>query len=722
MQPTIGEDLEQRLYALCSQCDVEKIKQASSFAKKQLCSTTRETGEDAFMHVARVATIASEEISLGQTSVIAALLHECPIADQSICNEIKDLFGAQVLSIIAEMDKISHLQKEKLQLNSENYISLLLTITKDVRVILLKLADTLDKIRTIKAYPAERQQKIAQTARLLYGPISHRLGLYHIKTELEDISLKYIEPEIYYGIARKLNETKSKREQYIENFKQSVNEALQSKGYIYEIKGRPKSVNSIYGKIKKQGVDISEIYDLFAIRIILDNIPPEKEKEECWNVYSIITNIYTPNPTRLRDWISTPRPSGYESLHTTVTGPDGHWVEIQIRTRRMDDIAEKGHAAHWKYKSSGNDESHDKWLSTIRGIIESKDTYSFDSENTLQASKTLPTNVFAFTPQGDIIKLRHGATILDFAYAIHSNIGNTCTGARVNGRIVPIRYEISNGDTIEVITSKTQKPNMEWINIAVCPQTKSKIRHALNEETFRHADLGKEMLERKIAQLKLDFNDQTILQMITHFKYRHALDFYQDIADEKIDIKEIRDFLQSQTNPDDTPQAEFQETNSDYVATHVDSDDSLVIDRDLVNVDYKLARCCHPIPGDKIFGFVTVDRGIQIHRQGCPNAKDLFSRYPYRIVKARWNDNEKASVFNAGILVTGVDKPGVVNHITEIIAQSENISLRGLTVNSKDGIFKASISVFTNSTEQLDSLLSSIRRIKDILRAERIEQ
>ena len=718
-----AEELEIQLFENltdCSNQSIEKIKYACTFAKEHLTYKILETGESAYTHAIRVATIVANEISHSDTSIISAILHGIVGNNEHDNKQICQLFGNDVLSIISEMQKISLLQKEKLKLNSENYIALVLTITSDVRSILLKLADTLDKIRTIKQFSLERQLKIAQNTRMLYAPIAHRLGLYHIKTEMEDISLKIIEPEMYYGIARKLNDTKSKREQYIEKFKQTINNILLKNGYEYEIKGRPKSVNSIYGKIKKQNVDISEIYDLFAIRVILDNVPEQKEKEECWNVYSLITNIYTPNPSRLRDWISTPRPSGYESLHTTVMGPDNHWVEVQIRTRRMDEIAEKGNAAHWKYKESGKEGSHDKWINNIRNILERNNADSFDSEIKQQAGQQQTNNIFAFTPQGDIIKLRQGATILDFAYSIHSNLGNTCTGARVNGKIVPIRHKINNGDTVEVLTSKTQKPNIEWINIAVSPKIKNRIRRAINEETFRNAEIGKEMLERKVLQLKLDFNDQMIMQMITHFKYKLALDFYQDIADEKIDLRDIRDYLQNANNEE--PNTERTETNEEYLAQPIESDDSLVIDRDLVNVDYKLARCCHPIPGDKIFGFVTVDRGIQIHRKGCPNAKDLFSKYPYRIVKARWNDNEKASVFKVDIIVTGIDKSGVVNHISELIAKSENVNLRSILVNTKDGIFNANISVFINSTSQLDTLLANISKIKDVIRANRMGQ
>ncbi len=704
--------------------DIERIDKALKFAKEKLEGKIRETGEPTYLHILRVALIIMDEINLGATAVIAAILHE--ILDHGNTDEklLEREFGKQVTSIINGVIKINQLQTEKLSLNSENYISLLLTITDDVRIILLKLADTLDKIRKIKSYNPERQLKIAQETRLLYGPIAHRLGLYHIKTELEDISLRHIEPEIYFEIARKLKDTKRQREQYIAEFNDSINEALKTKGYDYEIKGRPKSVNSIYGKIKQQGIDVSEIYDLFAIRVILNNVPLEKEKEECWNVYSIVTNIYQPNPTRLRDWITTPRPSGYESLHTTVIGPGGHWVEVQIRTRRMDEIAEKGDAAHWKYKESeaGKAETHDAWLRSIRDTLELKNPDALDD---IQLAKQSPksSEIFVFTPQGDIIKLRDGSTILDFAYSIHSNLGNTCTGAKVNEKIVTIKHKLKNGDTVEVITSKNQRPKPEWLNIAISPRIKARIRRSINEDLFKQAEVGKEILERKISQMKLDFNDQVILKMINHFKYKHALDFYQDIADEKLDVQLVREFLQALKSEDEPKTSEVTELSAgDYVQQSSPSEGYLIIDKDLVDVDFKLAKCCRPIPGDTIFGFVTVDRGIQIHRKGCPNAKDLFTRFPYRIVQARWNDESKSSSFLAEIVVTGVDKIGVVNHISEVIAKSNNVNLRSLAVNSKDGIFQSFITVFINSASHLDTLLANINKVKGVLRAERLDK
>ncbi|MCQ2375655.1 MAG: RelA/SpoT family protein [Salinivirgaceae bacterium] len=725
---TETQNLENQFVSLLSRYDeasIAKIEKARNVAKTELSDIFRDTGETSYMHSLRVAIIAIEEVHLGAVSIIAALLHEVNETKADNLQIIERDFGKDVAFSISEMQKISRLKTEKLSLNSENYISLVLSITSDVRVILLKLADSLEKVRTIKGYTPSRQLKIAQEVRLLYGPIAHRLGLYSVKTEMEDISLKYIEPEMYFSIARQLKDTKAKREQYIQEFKNSINETLQSRGYTYEIKGRPKSVNSIYNKIKNQHVDLSGIYDLFAIRVILDNVPPEQEKDACWSVYSIITNIYTPNPKRLRDWITTPRPSGYESLHTTVIGPGQHWVEVQIRTRRMDEIAEKGNAAHWKYKETGKDKdlSHDEWLRNIRDILEQKDHEILDNEMN-QTSEVKSQSIFVFTPQGDIIKLHAGATVLDFAYSIHSNLGNTCTGARVNGAIVNIRYQPQNGETLEVLTSKTQKPKLEWLDIAVSTRVKQRIRRAINEEMFGQAEMGKEILERKVSQLKLEFNDQLILKMTTHFKYKRALDFYQDIADEKIDVQAIREYLINGLNAETEQHVVEEPKAGEFVQQDREShaDGCLIIDKDLNNVDFKLARCCHPIPGDSIFGFVTVDRGIQIHRQGCPNAKDLFARFPYRIVKARWNNDDGQQSFETEMIVTGVDRVGIVNHISEVITKSDKVNLRSININSRDGIFKANISVLINSVEQLDVLLANISKIKGVLKAARSDK
>lgn len=700
--------------------EMAMLKKAYGFAYGLSEHKIRASGEEYILHPLRVATIAINEISLGLQTVIAAILHDVLNDGLTTTKKVQKEFGEEIANLLTGLIKISSLYTEKLSLNSENFITLLLTISDDPRIILLKLADRLDNIRQIKNFDEQKQIKIAKETRLLYAPIAHRLGLYHIKTELEDISLRHTDADQYFSIARKLKDTKKDREAYIEKFSKPIIAVLKDKGYNFEIKGRPKSVNSIYGKLKKKGIDISEIFDLFAIRIILNDITPEKEKEACWNIYSLVTNIYKPNPLRLRDWISTPRPSGYESLHTTVIGPDNHWVEIQIRTRRMDEVAEKGDAAHWKYKESKKGESNENWLRQIREVLENKNPEALEELRT----KNKPiSEIFVFTPTGDIKRLREGATILDFAYAIHSNIGNTCTGGKVNNKIVPIKHRLKSGDTVEVITSKNQKPHTEWLNIVASPRTRTRIRRAINESQFKQAEIGKEMLERKISQLKMEFSDQIILKMINHFKFKRALDFYQEIAEEKIDLQRVKDYLVNINKESENQIKENKgEENVEYIPNKSNTENYLVIDQNLVNVDYKLARCCRPIPGDPIFGFVTVDRGIQIHRKNCPNAKDLYKRYIYRIVPARWTEESKDSAFLSVIVVTGVDKIGIVNHISEVISKDHEVNMRSLNVNSKDGIFQGVISVYVNSLNHLDALLTNLNKIKGVLKAERLDK
>lgn len=701
--------------------EVEQIKKAYNFALKSSIQKKRLSGEPYIFHPLRVAIIIQDLIGLGYASVIAALIHDC-VKDKFTDEEIiTKEFGSEVVSIVVGLIKISSLYTERLSLNSENFITLLLTISDDVRIILLKLADRLDNIRMIKNFDEDKQLKIAKETRILYAPIAHRLGLYHIKTELEDISLRHTEPDSYFSIANQLKDTKKTREDYIQKFSEPIRNILDEKGYKYEIKGRPKSVNSIYGKIKNKGIDVSEIFDLFAIRIVLTNTPYDKEKEECWNVYSLVTNIYSPNPVRLRDWISTPRPSGYESLHTTVMGHNDYWVEVQIRTHRMDEIAEKGDAAHWKYKESNKENNQDSWLRNIRDVLEDKDTTAIDELS--QNKKIIKPDIFIFTPHGDIKKLRDGATILDFAYAVHSNIGNTCTGARVNEKIEPIKYKLNNGDTVEIITSKNQQPREEWINIVASSRTKARIRKSINEIVFSQAEIGKEMLERKISQLKLDLGDNIVLKLVNQFKYKSALVFYQDIADNKVDLQDVKEFLtKSKTNNEPKTEIPIETSADEYVHNTESSHDFLIIDKNLKNIDYKLAKCCRPIPGDNIFGFVTIERGIVIHRLNCPNAKDLRTRYPYRIVPARWTDKSKDSAFLVELVVTGLDKIGIMNHISEVISRDHQVNIRSLAINSKDGIFQGFITVFVNSLNHLDILLMNINKIKGVLKAERLDK
>lgn len=723
-----GNDLEQDIHLLKEHCrkqyseaDNTRISQAIELLRQRFSDKQRSSGESYIHHPFRVALIAFIDIKLNANSIVAALLHDTYHDGLIEYDEVKERFGSDIATLLSGLSKISTLYTEKLSLESENFIALILTITKDVRIILLKLADRLDNVRNIKRFDDDKKLKIAKETRLLYAPIAHRLGLYHIKTEFEDISLRHIDPEAYFSIAKKLNETKKDRESYIDRFSSPIIAELNGRGYKYEIKGRPKSVNSIYSKMTKKKIDVSDIFDLFAIRIILDNTPVEREKEECWNIYSIITNIYSPNPVRLRDWISTPRPSGYESLHTTVSGPDGKWVEVQIRTRRMDEVAEKGDAAHWKYKESGKGDAHEVWLRQVREVLENKDPEAIDQLNDHDHAKNL-SDIFVFTPKGDIIKMREGSTVLDFAYAIHSRVGDSCTGARVNDKIVPIKYQLQNGDNIEIITSKNQFPKLEWLNIVESQRAKAKIRRSISEREFKQAEVGREMLERKLSQLKLDYSDQVVLPMISHFKYKRALDFYQDIADEKLDIQTVKDYLVNLKNEDDNKLPETELSAVEFKQKSHNTDDFLIIEKNLINVDYKLAKCCNPIPGDAIFGFVTVDRGIQVHRMSCPNAKDMTARYPYRVIQTRWIDDNRETSFLAEIVVTGIDKIGIINHISEVISKHHKVNMRSLAINTKDGIFQGFITVFVSSIYHLDSLLVNINKIKGVLKAERLDK
>ncbi len=695
--------------------ELAKLEQAMAYLTTATEKVQRASGEAYTDHPLKVALIAKNDMSMGYTAVLAALFHDSVQDDIIHIDYLQKKFGPEVCTLLQGLNKISSLYTEKLSLNSENFISFILTITNDVRAVLLKLADRLENIRSIKKFQADKQLKIAQETRLLYAPIAHRLGLYHIKTELEDISLRHTDDKAYFEIAAKLKDTKEQRENYIQKFSEPIRKSLDAKNISYEIKGRPKSVNSIYGKLTKKKIDISEIFDLFAIRIIIKNVKREDEKEACWNVYSLVTNIYNPNPVRLRDWVSTPRPSGYESLHTTVSGPDNRWVEIQIRTERMDEIAEKGNAAHWKYKESKTTGNHEDWLRNIREALEENNEEAIDQVN----KKTELKDIFIFTPHGDIKKLREGSTILDFAYAVHTNVGDSCTGARVNEKIVPIKYKLQNGDTVEILTSKNQRPRQEWLSIVASPRTRTRIKRSINEFAFKQAEIGKEILERKMSQLKIDYEDQIVLKMVSRFKYKQALDFYQDIAEGKIDLQQIKEYLTDSQQEPEQAAPEIQ-TTSEFVHKHEDSDNFLIIDDSLVDVDYQLAKCCRPIPGDEIFGFVTVDRGIQVHRKNCSNAPDMLKRYPYRVVQTRWTDQNKNGSFMVEIVVTGLDKMGILNYISEVISKDHSVNMRSLAVNTKDGVFQGFIALFVNDLNHLDTLLANINRIKGVLKAERL--
>lgn len=715
----------EKLLSICKKCystaGLDSVSLALNLIDEKCGQLKRSSGEIYNLHPVRVASIVVEEIKMNTAGVVVALIHDAYQDGYIDEQQIREAFGDEITNILIGLIKISTLYTQKLSLQSHNFIALLLNITNDVRIILLKLADRLDNIRNIKNFALEKQLQIAKEIRLLYAPIAHRLGLYHIKTEFEDISLKIIEPENYFDIAHKLNETKRERENYIQKFSKPIVEELNKINCRFEIKGRPKSVNSIYSKLLKKDLDISEIYDLFAIRIIIDNVPKEKEKESCWNVYSIVTNIYSPNPLRLRDWISTPRPSGYESLHTTVSGLNDKWVEVQIRTRRMDDVAEKGDAAHWRYKEAATDKSHDLWLKEIRQALENKNPEDISQLKEKYSQKT-DTDIFVFTPKGDIKKFKNEATILDFAYAIHSKIGDTCTGAKVNEKIVPIKYKLKNGDTVEIITSKKQFPRTEWVNIAHSTKAKSKIRQALNEQKFKYTEIGKEMLERKFSQLKIENTEQNFLSLIHHFKYKKASDFYEDIANEKFDLQKVKDFFLKKEKAENKSNLTEDQSAAEYKQKEFDTNDVLIIEKNLINIDYALAKCCRPIPGDAIFGFVSINRGIQVHRKNCPNAKYMYNNFPYRIIQTRWTEHSKENAFLTEILITGIDRMGIVNHISEVISKNHSVNMRSLNINTKDGMFQGGISLFIKNLSALELLIENINKIKGVLKTERLDK
>ncbi len=612
--------------------DVKLIRMALDIAIDAHKNTRRCLGEPYIYHSIAVAQIAVEKIGLSTTSIVCALLYGVVKETGISVEEVENKFGKSVSYIIKGLIQISELNTEKIPLQAENFISLLLSIADDVRVVLIKLASNLDKSRNIESYSKQEQKQTLIETINLYVPIAHRLGLYNIKTEMEELSMKYTEPDIYQTILTKLKETKQKRERYIKKFIEPIDKELKQLGYDCDIKGRSKSVYSIWKKMQKQKVPFEEVYDIFAIRVIIKN--NKDEKADCWYIYSIITNYYQPNTKRLRDWITVPKSNGYESLHTTVAGTEGKWIEIQIRTKRMDETAEKGLAAHWKYKESSNVQAHDRWLKKVRKIIENPIHRVLDGIDKSKSDK-YSFDIYVFTPKGDIKKLKTGATILDFAYSVHSNVGDTCTGAKVNNKIVPIKHVLNNGDRVEILTSKNQKPKLDWLSFVVSPRARDKIKRAIKEKQYRDADEGKEILKRKLKQLKVGFNDENISLLVNHFKFKNILELYQNVGNSKIDYIQIKDFFTFiEKKKQQTAGKKIKEKQND-VSQQVDN--YSFTDKNLSKIDFNIAKCCKPKFGDEIFGFITVNKGIKIHRVNCPNASYMMGKFPYRIIKIKWS-------------------------------------------------------------------------------------
>jgi GTP pyrophosphokinase len=634
---------------------------------------------------------------------------------------VKGLFGEKVSQIINGLTKISGVIDNTSSIQAENFRKVLLTMSEDIRVILIKLADRLHNMRTLEHMKREKQMKIASETLFLYAPLAHRLGLNNIKTELEDLGLKYTNSEGYYDIAVKLQETEPERKRFVQKFIEPLKEILGEQGFKFKIFGRPKSIFSIYNKTKTKGVAFEEIYDLFAIRIVIDT-PLDQEKSDCWKVYSIITDFYHPSPERLRDWISTPKSNGYESLHTTVMGPDGKWVEVQIRTIRMDELAEKGYAAHWKYKDAAADKESklENWLQRIREMLENPDPNALEFMDDFKLN-LFSDELFAFTPKGDMKTLPVGATALDFAFEIHTKVGEQCIGAKVNFKLVPLSYDLKSGDQVEILTSNKQTPKEDWLGYVITAKAKSKIKSSLKEQRKKVAEQGREIMERKFYKHKLDFTLQNVNDFCQFLKLPSSQELFYRAALGNVDQKEIKEYLRYKNNPVKPTRKSTSPKIEQLVTNARGSSDMLVIGDDMQKLDYKLSPCCNPIPGDDVFGFITIGEGIKIHRVNCPNAIKLLSNYAYRVVKAKWMNDQLIS-FLAGIKIIGTDELGLVNNITKIISSENNVNMRSIKFDTDDGLFEGTIMVYVHDTKHLNHLMDTLKKVKGVTKVERIDE
>lgn len=680
-------------------------------------------GLNPIVYALETAEIAFDEIGLKRDAIIAIVLYTGVVAGLSDTKQIEKDFGRGVAQIIHGLVKVQELYKRTPVVESENFRNLLISFAEDMRVILIMIADRVNLMRQVRDTDnKEARLEVAQEASYLYAPLAHKLGLYKLKSELEDLSLKYLEHDAYYMIKDKLNATKKSRDSYIERFITPIQQRLEEAGLRFHMKGRTKSIHSIWQKMKKQKCNFEGIYDLFAIRIIIDS-PIDKEKMQCWQAYSIVTDMYMPNPKRLRDWLSVPKSNGYESLHITVLGPENKWVEVQIRTERMDEIAEKGLAAHWRYKGIKGESGIDEWLSNIRAALENNDDLQLMDQFKMGLYED---EVFVFTPKGELLKFPKGANILDFAYRIHSGLGNKCVGGKINGKNVSFRAELKSGDEVEVVTQSNQTPKQEWINIVKTPRAKAKIKLALKDTIAKDTVYAKELLERRLKNRKIEFDESTMMHLIKRMGFKVATDFYKQIADEKLDVNEViekyvavRDYDQNLNAPQTTRSAtEYSYDNPDEEIAK-NNDDVLVIDRNLKGVDYSLAKCCQPIYGDPVFGFVTVSGGIKIHRANCPNAPELRKRFGYRIVKARWS-GKSAGQYSITIKVVGNDDLGIVNNITSIISKEEKIVMRSINIDSHDGLFDGTIVVQLEDVSKLEALMKKLRTVKGVKHVSRL--
>lgn len=700
--------------------DAKQIKKAFNTSLEAHKNMRRKSGEPYIFHPLAVAEICVTEIGLGTTSIVSALLHDVVEDTEWEISDIEREFGPKIAMIIDGLTKISGVFEHGSSQQAENFRKMLLTLSEDVRVILVKLADRLHNMRTLGSMPRNNQLKISSETIYLYAPLAHRLGLYAIKSELEDLYLKYTETDTYNDIVENIASTKASRAKFITNFIKPIKDTIKQHDIDVEIKGRPKSVYSIWNKMKKQDIPFEEVYDLFAIRIIIDTTL-EREKAECWQVYSIVTDYYQPNPDRLRDWVSTPKANGYESLHTTVMSPQGQWVEVQIRTKRMDEIAEKGYAAHWKYKENTSQESGlEQWIQRVRDTLEQSDASALEFVDDFRGN-LFNDEVFVFTPRGELKTLPNGATALDFAFDIHTEVGAKCLGAKVNQKLVPLNHVLKNGDQVEILTSNKQKPNEGWLRFVVSSKAKSKIKDLLKEERKAAAAEGKEIVKRKLKQLKLQLTQETIDQLVAYFDAKTPLEFFFQVGKGKIDatsikrFKDVRDEAESKKKTRASDAKEVEKTLK--TAKGIDHD-MLLIGEDMDVIDYKLSKCCNPIPGDNVFGFVTVNEGIKIHRTSCPNAAELMSNYGYRVVKAKWT-SQKEIAFLAGLTIVGTDRIGLINDITTIISNELKVNMRSITIDTDNGIFEGNIKLYVNDTRHLEELMEKLEKVPGVVNVTR---
>ncbi|MFV0531256.1 MAG: RelA/SpoT family protein [Flavobacteriales bacterium] len=716
-------DLLQDTYQYLSKDDKKLIRKAFEVAKDAHKDQRRRSGEPYIYHPIAVAKIVAYEIGLGAVGIAAGLMHDVVEDSENYTVEsICKLFDNKTATIIDGLTKIEFIKHQDVSIQTENYRKLLLTLSEDVRVILIKLADRLHNMRTMDFMPSQKQIKIASETLFIYAPLAHRLGLYNIKTELENLSLKYTEPQLYEEILQKLRETKEEREEYIRDFSQKVKEHLDEEGFEYTIKGRPKSIYSIYKKMTSKNVNFEEVYDKFAIRIIFKSTP-KNEKFNAWKIYSIVTDNFKPNPSRLRDWISQPKSTGYEALHTTVMGLNNRWVEIQIRSERMDEIAEKGIATHYKYKHNTGKEvesSLEIWINKLKDVIENESLESNDFIDNVKLN-LYAKEIFVFTPNGDLKSLPKGSTALDFAYDIHSKIGDSCSGSKVNGVLRPLSHVLKSGDNVEIITSSTQKPNSNWLDIVQTSRARSKIKTALKEERKKIAQEGKEILSRKLRHLKINMNEATVNSLVTYFKTSTSQDIFYQVGTGQIDSKDLRSFSENSQGGIYNIFKRFRRKSPHNLPVSKDlksSLDLLVFGQDEEKLDYTFANCCNPITGDAVFGFISVNQGIKVHKQNCPNAISLRANYAYRILTAKWVDSSDRP-FTTRIQLKGLDRVGVVTDITNLITRKLHVEMRGINLNSNDGIFDGKLKLYVKNKTELSKILNELKKINGIKSVER---